>query len=95
MSWLRTLQGSTLLAGEILKSNPKIVTDEKSWKTNQKVAMNEELVQNSVMNGKFVKNFVMNGKIDPKVVMDQSIFYISGWKSLQPSNQQLLEIFVY
>ena len=43
------------LAGKIWKSNPKIVTDEKGWKfwtSNQKVAMNEELVQNSAMNEK-------------------------------------------
>ena len=41
------------LAGEMWTINPKIVTDEQSWKTrknNQKIAMNEELVQNSVMN---------------------------------------------
>ena len=59
------------------KSNQKVVTDEKSWKTwksNQNSVMNEELVQNSVMNEKFVKNFVMDAKIDPKVVMDLSIF---------------------
>ena len=37
------------------KINPKILTDEKSWKTwkrNQKSVMNEELVQNGVMNGR-------------------------------------------
>ena len=64
------------LAGEIWKFNPKIVSDaiinpkivtnEKSWQTwksNQNIVMNEELVQNNVMNEKFVKNFVMNAKI--------------------------------
>ena len=89
------------------KSNQKVVTDEKSWKTwtsNQKIVMNEELVQNGVMNEelvqngvmnvKFVKNFVMNAKIDPKVVMDLSIFKIGGWNSLQPINQELLEEFI-
>ena len=33
--------------------NPKILMDEKSWRTgksNQKIVMNEELVQNIVMN---------------------------------------------
>ena len=83
---------------------PKILIDEKSWKSNQKIVMNEEsvqnsvmneerLVQNGVMNDKFVKNFVMNAKIDPKVVMDLSIFKIGGWNSLQPINQKLLEFF--
>ena len=63
--------------GEMWKRNPKIVTDEKSWKiwkSNQMIAMKEELVQNSVMNEKCEKNFVMNAKIAPKVVMDLSIF---------------------
>ena len=35
------------------KINPKILMDEKSWKlgkSNQKIVMNEELVQNGVMN---------------------------------------------
>ena len=59
----------------------------KLGKGNQKIVMNEELVQNGVMNEKFVKNFVMNAKIDPKVVMDLSIFKIGGWNSLQPINQ--------
>ena len=73
------------------KINPKILMDETSWKTwksNQKIVINEELiqnivrmkklVQNGVMNEKFVKNFVMNAKIDPTVVMDLSIFKIGG-----------------
>ena len=38
-----------------------------------------------------MKNFVMGAKIDPKVVMDLSIFKISGWNILQPSNRKLLE----
>ena len=82
------------LAGENWKSNPKIVTDEKSWKlwkNDKKIAMNEKVFQNSVMNGKFVQDIVMNAKIDPKVVMDLSIFKIGRWNSLQPSNQKLLE----
>ena len=71
--------------------------DEKSWKTwqsNQKIVMDEDLVQNDVMNedlvqngvvdGKIVKNFVMNAKIVPKFVMGLSIFKIGGWNSLQP-----------
>ena len=49
-------------------STPKILMDEKSWKTwksNQKIVTDEELVLNVVMDGKFVKNFVMGAKIDP------------------------------
>ena len=71
--------------------------DEKSWntwKSNQKIVMNEELVQNGVMNEELVQNGVMNAKIDPKVVMDRSIFKIDGWNSLQPSNQKLLDEFI-
>ena len=68
--------------------------DEKSWKTwksNQKIVMDEELVQNGVIDEKFVKNFVMDAKIDPKVVMDLSTFKTGGWNILQPSNRKLLE----
>ena len=56
--------------------------------------MDEELVRNGVMDGRFVKDFVMDAKIDPKVVMDLSIFKIGGWNSLQPINQNLLEVFI-
>ena len=89
------------------KINPKILMDEKSWKTcksNQMIVMNEELVQNSVMNEElaqngmmsenFVKNFVMNANVDPKVVMDLSICKIGGWNSLQTINQKLLEALI-
>ena len=68
--------------------------EEKNWKSDQKVVMNEDLVQNSAMNDKFVKNFVMNAIIGPKVVMDLSIFKIGGWNSLQTSNRKLLEEFI-
>ena len=47
------------------KSNQNIVMNEELV---QKIVMNEELVQNDVMSEKFVKNFVMSTKIDPKVV---------------------------
>ena len=56
--------------------------------------MVDEWVQNGVMDGKFVKNFVIDAKIDPKVVMDLSIFEISGWNILQPSNRKLLEEYI-
>ena len=52
-------------------------------KINQKIVMDDELVQNDVM----------DAKIDPKVVMDLSIFKTGGWNSLQPSNQKMLEEF--
>ena len=68
--------------------------EEKIWRSNQKIVMDEKLVQNGVMDGKFVKNIVMYAKIDPKVVMDLSIFKIGGWNSLQPINQNLLEEFI-
>ena len=75
-------------------SKTKILMDEKSWRTwksNQKIVMDEELDQNGVMNEEFVKNFVMNAKIDEKVVMDLSIFTIGGWNSVQPTNLKSLE----
>ena len=79
-----------------MESNRKAVTGEKTWttwKSHQKIVMNEEVVQNIVMNEEVVKNFVMNPKIDPKVVMDLSIFKLGGWNGLQPINQKLLEEF--
>ena len=45
------------------KINPKILMDEKSWKTwksNQKIVMSEELVQNIVMN----EDLVQKGVVD-------------------------------
>ena len=111
LTCLNALEGTIWKSNEKVvmdeEINPKILMDDKSWKTsksNQKIVMNEELVQNGVMNEelvqngvmneKFVKNFVMNAKIDPKVVMDLSIFKIGGWNSLQPINQTLLEEFI-
>ena len=81
---------------KIFKSDLKILMDEKSWntwKSNQKIVMNEELVQNGVMNEKNVKNFV-NAKIDPKAVMDLSISKIGGWSNLHPINQKFFEEFI-
>ena len=63
-------------------------------KINQKIVMDEDLVQNGVMDGELVQNILMNAKIDPKVVMDLSIFQIGGWNSLQPINQILLQEFI-
>ena len=77
--------------GKLGTSNQKIVMNEELV---QNSVMNEKLVQYAVMNEKFVKNFVINAKIDPKVVMDLSMFKIGGWISLQPINQKLLEEFM-
>ena len=76
---------------EICKLNPKILTEEKSWRTwksHQNIVLDEELVQNVAMAGKFVKNFVTDAKIDPKVEMDLPIFEISGWNILQRSKRK-------
>ena len=50
------------LEGKIWKSDQKVVMDEELV---QNDVMDEELVQNSVMDGKFLKNFVMDVRIDP------------------------------
>ena len=66
MYWLRIGHVSTLLGGIFFLSNPKILMDEKSWKTwksNQKIVMDGELLQNMVMDEKFAKNFVMGEKL--------------------------------
>ena len=86
-----------VLEKEIFKSNPKTLMEEKSWRTwksNQNIMMDEELVQNVVMGENFVKNFVMGAKIDPKVEMDISMFELGGWKILQNNSRKLLEEFM-
>ena len=88
---VENLTSLNALEGKFWKSDQKVVMD---GKINQNGVVGEELVQNGVIDGKFVKNFVMDAKIDPKVVMDLSIFKIGGWKSLQPINQNSLEIFI-
>ena len=65
--------------------------EEKFWKSNQKVVMDDKSNQNVVMDGQFVENIVMDATIDPEVVMDLSIFKIGGWNTSQPSNQNLSE----
>ena len=77
------------LEGKILKSNQKVVMDDKirqkfvmDEELVQNIVMDEKLVKNFVMDAKLVKNFVMDAKIDPKVVMDLLIFKIGGWNSL-------------
>ena len=59
--------------GEIWKSDQKVVTDEKSWKTwksNQNGVMNDDLVLNSVINEELVQKGVMNEKFVKNFVMD-------------------------
>ena len=61
------------LEGEFWKSDPKVVTDEKSWKTwksNQNSVMNEKLVQNIVMNENKVQNIVMYEELVQNSVMN-------------------------
>ena len=87
-----------VLERKIWEINPKILMDGKSWKTwksNQKIVMDEELVQQVVMDEELVQNVVMDAKIDPRVVMDLSAFKIGGWNILQPSNRKLLDEFIY
>ena len=69
MKWLKNMTCLNALEG-------------KNWKSDQKIAMDEELVQNSVINEHFVKNSVMNAQIDPKIVMGLSILKIGCWKNL-------------
>ena len=48
-------------------------------KSNEKIAMDEQ----------FVKNSVIDVNVDPKVVMDLSIFQIGGWSHFQHSIAKL------
>ena len=107
INWLRIGHVSTLLEEIIGKVNLKILMVEKSWKTwrsnqmivmdeelVQKIVMDEELVEKIVMDEELVEKIVMDAKVDPKVVMDLSILKIGGWNNLQPSNRKLLEAFI-
>ena len=83
------IENSTCLnafEGKIWKSDQKVVTDEKSWKTwksNQKIVMKEEWVQNIVMDEEsvqkivmdeeFVQNGVMHDKFVKNFVLDAKI----------------------
>ena len=64
------------LEGKFWKINPKIVTDEKSWKTwksNQKIVMNEELVQNGLMNEELVQIGLMNEELVQNGLMNEEL----------------------
>ena len=66
-----------LLEKEILKSDPKILTEVKSWRTwkrNQNIVMDEELVHNIVMDEEFVKNIVMDEEQVRNIVLDEYFF---------------------
>ena len=89
LNWFWTCVNA--LEKKICKLNPKILMEEKSWRTwksNQNIVMDEEwvqnivmaeeLVQNVAMGEKFVKKYVMYAETDPKVVMDLSILKIGG-----------------
>ena len=63
------------LERKIWKMSPKILMDEKiwrTWKSNQKFVMNEEFVQgHRVMNEELVQDIVMNEELIPNGVMDE------------------------
>ena len=66
------------LEKNIWKINPKIPRDEKSWKTwksNQKIVMDEKLVQNVVMDEELVEKIVMDEKLVQKIVMDGELIH--------------------
>ena len=61
-----------VLEKEICKSDPKILTEEKSrrtWRSNQNIVMHEELVQNIVMGEEFVQNVVMDEELVQNVAI--------------------------
>ena len=63
MNWLRRGDVSRFSKTKFLKSNPEILTEEKSWRTwksIQNIVMDEELVHNIVMDEKLVQNVVMD-----------------------------------
>ena len=63
------------LRRKIWKINSKILMDEKSWKTwksKQKIVMNEDLVQNIVMDEELVQKVVMDEELVQNVVMDET-----------------------
>ena len=66
-----------VLEKKICKLNPKkILMDEKSWKTwksNQKIVMDEELVQNVVMDEALVRNIVMDEALVRNTVMNEEL----------------------
>ena len=77
---MELVEKRNVLEKDIFESNPKILTEDKSWRTwksDQNIVMNEELVQHVAMGTKIVKNFVMGAKIDPKVEMDS--VHIRTW----------------
>ena len=45
----------------------------KTWKSNQNIVMDEELVQNAVMDEELVQMIVMDAKLDPKVTWKDTL----------------------
>ena len=65
LNWLRSEQAQCSREG-IFQSDPKILTEEKSWRTwksNQNIVMDEEVVQNIVMDEELVLNIVMDEEL--------------------------------
>ena len=65
-----------VLEKEIFKKDPKILTEERSWRTwksNQNTVMDEEVVQNTVMDEEVVQNIVMDEEMVQNVVMDEKL----------------------
>ena len=83
LDWYRGEDAGDLKRSELNEFVENLTCLNALWdvKINQKIVMNEELVQNGVMN-------------DPNIVMDLSMFNFGGWNSLQPINQKLLEEFI-
>ena len=79
-------------------NNSMILVKEKRWKTwksYQKIVMDEELVQNGVMDEEFVNTFVMRAKIYPKVEYGQIIKKENGkWNILQSRSRKLSEFLI-
>ena len=65
--------------GKFFQSDPKIRTEEKSWRTwtsNQNIVTDEELVQNIVTDEELVHNTVMDEELVENVMMDEKIVKI-------------------
>ena len=74
LEWYRGEDARDLKRSELNELVEKLTCldafEEKIWKSDQKVVMEEKFNPKLVMDGKLMKNFVMDAQIDPKVVMD-------------------------
>ena len=67
-----------VLEEEIFQSDQMILTEEKSWRTwksNQNIVMDEELVQNIVMDEELVQSIVMDEELVHNIVMDEELVH--------------------